>query len=198
MTFKEYKYLVLADLYRISGSIQLTALLRHVLRGGSYKYVFWMRTCQYTRASRVLRYCVYPFARLLLGRYRYRLGISIPPETCVGSGLYIGHFGGVVVNKNSVIGRNCNISQGVTLGQSNRGSKTGCPIVGNNVYIGPGAKIIGAVRIGNDVAIGANCVVTRDVPDHSVVVGVPGKVVSQGGSVGYCNRTDYDEHFGKF
>jgi serine O-acetyltransferase len=198
MTFQEYKYLILSDLYRCSGSVKLTVLLKHLFRGDSYKYVFWMRTCQYACSNRALRYCVYPFAQLLLGRYRYRLGISIPPETCIGSGFYIGHFGGIVVNRRSVIGRNCNISQGVTLGQSNRGAKTGCPVVGNNVYIGPGAKIVGAIMIGNDVAIGANCVVTRDVPDHSVVVGVPGKVVSQRGSAGYCNRTDYDERFGQF
>jgi serine O-acetyltransferase len=80
----------------------------------------------------------------------------------------------------------------VTLGEANRGDRRGCPVLGDNVYIGPGAKIVGAVRIGNDVAIGANCVVTKDVPDHSVVVGIPGRVISQEGSAGYVNRTDYE------
>ena len=64
----------------------------------------------------------------------------------------------------------------------------------SNIYIGPGAKIVGAVRIGNNVAIGANCVVTKDVPDNSVVVGIPGKVISQKGSTGYVIRTDYDDN----
>tara|TARA_B110000305_G_scaffold203835_1_gene233025 strand:- start:91 stop:312 length:222 start_codon:yes stop_codon:yes gene_type:complete len=68
----------------------------------------------------------------------------------------------------------------------------GCPTIGNNVYIGPGAKIVGVVQIGNDVAIGANCVVTKNIPEHSVVVGIHGVVVSDQGSVGYINRVDYD------
>lgn len=96
------------------------------------------------------------------------------------------------MNHLSTIGKNCNISQGVTLGQANRGKNTGYPTLGDNVYIGPGAKIVGAVKIGNDVAIGANCVVTHDIPDHAVVVGVPGKVISWAGTAGYMDRTDYD------
>jgi len=64
------------------------------------------------------------------------------------------------------------------LGRVNRGNKKGFPVIGNNVYIGPGAKIIGNVHIGNNVAIGANCVVTHDIPDNGVVVGIPGKVIS--------------------
>jgi serine O-acetyltransferase len=95
-----------------------------------------------------------------------------------------------------VIGRNCNISQGVTIGRANRGRNKGYPVLGDGVYIGPGAVIAGSVRIGNDVAIGANCVVTTDIPDHSVVVGVPGRVISSEGAEGYVNRTDYDGKIG--
>ena len=97
------------------------------------------------------------------------------------------------MNGESIIGKNCNISQGVTLGQANRGRNKGYPILGDNIYIGPGAKIVGAVKIGNNVAIGANCVVTRDIPDNSVVVGIPGKVISQEGAKGYVNNTDYED-----
>jgi serine O-acetyltransferase len=80
----------------------------------------------------------------------------------------------------------------VTLGKVNRGEKKGYPVIGDNVYIGPGAKIVGKIKIGNHVAIGANCVVTRDIPDHGVVVGIPGEVISFEGSSGYINKTDYD------
>jgi len=97
-----------------------------------------------------------------------------------------------MVNPSVVIGKNCNISHQVTLGVVNRGDRKGCPVIGDNVYIGPGAKVIGNVHVGNDVAIGANCVVTQDIPDNSVVVGVPGKVISSEGSMGYVNRTDYE------
>ena len=80
----------------------------------------------------------------------------------------------------------------MTIGQGNRGPRKGYPVVGNNVYIGPGAKLVGSVRIGNNVAIGANCVVTKDVPDNAVVVGVPGRVISFAGVADYIERTDYD------
>ena len=192
MQLSEYRFLVYSDLYRITGTVAAGDLVREVLWGGDgFPYVFWMRTCAYLRSSRFLRYSLYPFARFMLNRLRYKLGISISPDTRIGSGFYIGHFGGIVVNDQSVIGNNCNISQGVTLGQVNRGKYKGYPQLGDNVYIGPGAKIVGAVKVGNNVAIGANCVVTRDVPDGSVVVGIPGRVISDEGSAGYVNRTDY-------
>ena len=127
----------------------------------------------------------------------YKFGIGIPVQTVIGSGLFIGHFGGIFINGNCVIGKNVNISHGVTLGQASRGKREGFPILGDNIYIGPGAKVIGAVRIGNNVAIGANCVVTKDIPDNSVVVGVPGRIISADGATGYVLRTDYEERLGR-
>ena len=125
--------------------------------------------------------------------FEIKYGISISYRTQIGSGLYIGHFGGIVVNPNLVIGRNCNISHQVTLGVANRGERKGCPVIGDNVYIGPGAKVIGRVSVGNNAAIGANCVVTKDVPENGVVVGVPGKVISMDGSTGYIHNTGYED-----
>lgn len=193
MKYSAYKFMVLSDLYRITGDIRAITLLRYIFFRDSFKYSFWMRTCNYARSNSILKYSLYPIARFILLRLTYKLGISIPPDTTIGSGFYIGHFGGIVVNGRSVIGKNCNISQGVTLGQANRGKNKGYPTLGDNCYIGPGAKIVGAVRIGNNVAIGANCVVTKDIPDNSVVVGIPGRVISSLGSVGYVNRTDYQD-----
>ncbi|WP_232507974.1 serine O-acetyltransferase [Desulfobacula toluolica] len=152
-----------------------------------------MRTCSYTKSNMYLKYFCYPVAKFLLNRLKYKLGISIPPETNIGSGFCIGHFGGITVHPKTTIGKNCNISQGVTLGKANRGKHKGYPVLGDNIYIGPGAKIFGDIKVGNNVAIGANCVVTKDVPDNSVVVGIPGRVISKKGSKGYVNRTDYDE-----
>jgi len=192
MKYSEYKYLIFSDLYRITENVSLMVLIRHVLFGESYKYNFWLRTCRYTRSKPLLKYMIYPLARIMLHHLTYKLGISIPPSTKIGSDFYIGHFGGIVINHKSVIGKNCNISQGVTLGQANRGANKGYPSLGDNVYIGPGAKIVGAVKIGNNVAIGANCVVTKDIPDNSVVVGVPSRVISKEGSAGYINRIGYE------
>ncbi len=194
MTFSEYRRLVFADLFRIKGERGWRALLRGVLFGSEgFKYAFWMRSCRYLQSTtRWLRPAFY-LAYAILRRYRYKFGIAIPYVTDIGGGLYIGHFGGIVVNNLARMGKNCNLSQGVTIGQANRGRHKGCPVIGDNVYIGPGAKIIGAVTVGNNVAIGANCVVTRDIPDNAVVAGVPGRVISLNGAEGYVdNTTDED------
>jgi serine O-acetyltransferase len=106
---------------------------------------------------------------------------------------HIGHFGGIIVNPDAIIGKNCNISHQVTIGITRRGERRGYPTIGDNVFIGPGAKIIGGVNIGDNVAIGANCVVTKDAPPNTVVVGIPGKVISLSGSQGYINHTDYPQ-----
>jgi serine O-acetyltransferase len=193
MKFKVFKFLVYSDLYRITGNTKTTSLIWHIFFGGAFKYNFWFRTCSYLKSNNFQKYSIYPFARFFLEHLIYKLGISIQPGTKIGSGFYIGHFGGIVVTGGCIIGKNCNISQGVTLGMANRGKNKGFPILGDNIYIGPGAKIVGAVKIGNSVAIGANCVVTKDVPANAVVVGIPGKVISYKGSQGYVNRTDYED-----
>lgn len=180
-----YRQVIKADLYRLEGRSGVKALLRSIANDPGFAYLFWMRTCRYTRRHRWLRWVAYPFARWAFKRCRFRYGISIPFDTEIGPGFFIGHFGGIVVNGRARIGRNCNISHGVTLGQTNRGPRQGCPVIGNRVYIGPGAKVIGAVTVGDGAAIGANAVVTRDVPPGAVVAGAPARVVSMNGSTGY-------------
>jgi serine O-acetyltransferase len=188
MRFSEIKFLLRCDLYRYEGREGFRALLQTFRSNPGFKYTFWMRACRYLRSSPA-RYPLFVFARLMLDRCKYRFGIDIPFTTRIGEGLYIGHFGGIVVNELSVIGKNCNLSHEVTLGQANRGKRKGCPVIGDNVYIGPGAKLVGKVTLGSHVAVGANCVVTHDVPESGVVVGVPGKVISRQGSADYVNRT---------
>ncbi len=90
------------------------------------------------------------------------------------------------------MGANCNLSQDVTLGLSSRGEFFGCPTIGDRVYIGPGAKVFGAIHVGDDAAIGANAVVTRSVPARAVMIGAPARSVSQKGSEGYIINTEYD------
>ncbi|MEN1925807.1 serine acetyltransferase [Luteimonas sp. MJ293] len=191
MKFNEFRYLILSDLYRIAGTDSPRAFLKHFFFGEAFTYNVWLRAARYVRGWGRPGFPLYALVWLLLRRAKFRYGISISEHTRIGPGFYIGHFGGIIVHPDAVIGRNCNISQGVTIGQSNRGARVGVPVIGDNVYIAPGAKIVGGVRIGNNVAIGANAVVIADVPDNSVAVGVPAKVHA-GGSQGYVNRTDYD------
>jgi serine O-acetyltransferase len=191
MSFSEYRYLVRSDLYRYEGAAGLAGFLKSVILEPGFQYTFWMRTAAFLASRGLPRFGFGHFVRLILRHYSFKYGISIPWRTKIGPGFYVGHFGQIVVHYRSVIGRNCNISQGVTVGQANRGPRKGYGTIGDNVYIGPGAKIVGSVKVGNDVAIGANCVVTHDVPDNAVVVGVPGRAISNEGSVGYVNWTDY-------
>jgi serine O-acetyltransferase len=200
MTFPQLRDHWKTDLYRHTGERSWRHLLAHLLfsDGGErfsdgVKYVFYFRLCRYLKGQRprLLFWPLYRIAARIFTHYKYKFGCSIPHSTSIGRGLYIGHIRDIVVNERVVIGDNCNISQGVTIGQANRGRRKGTPVIGRNVYIGPGAKIVGSIRVGDHVAIGANCVVTDDVPDYAVVVGVPGRVISFEGSAGYVNRTDY-------
>jgi serine O-acetyltransferase len=112
-------------------------------------------------------------------------GISIPASSKIGHSFYIGHFGGVIINANSIVGNNCNISQGVTIGVSGQDEKRGTPILGDEVYIGANAVVSGNIVIGNGVLIGACSLVNNSFPDRAVVLGVPAVIISQKGSKGY-------------
>ena len=187
----DFILLIRTDLYRAGGSYSFREFVREFLFNIGFKYCFWMRLCSCLYPSRfgLVGVFYYP-ARVILYRCSIKYGIDIRFETKIDKGFYIGHYGGIVVNDGAIIGKNCNISHGVTIGRTSRGN-IGVPIIGDNVYIGPGAKIIGKIKIGNDVAIGANSVVTKDIPDHAVVVGIPARVISMKGSLGYINNIDY-------
>ena len=112
-------------------------------------------------------------------------GISIPASAKIGHSFYIGHFGGIIFNKDTVIGDNCNIAQNVTIGISGQGDKRGVPVIGNHVYIAANSVVAGKINIGDHVLIGACSLVTSDVEANATVVGVPAQVISQKGSKDY-------------
>ena len=125
-----------------------------------------------------------------------KYGISIPYNTRIGPGLYIGHHGGIVINYDVVIGEDCNLNHEVTIGAKYGGKTPGIPVIGDRVYLGPGCKVIGGIRLGNGVAVGANSVVIDSVPDFGVVAGVPAKVISVKGSSDYVVNTRSDSEPG--
>jgi serine O-acetyltransferase len=110
-------------------------------------------------------------------RMRAKWGIQIQRRAKIGAGFYVGHYGGIFVSDLATIGENCNISQEVTIGVAGEGARRGAPRIGNNVYMGPGAKINGKIRIGNNVKIGPNAVVTHNIPDDALVHVRPMQIV---------------------
>ncbi|MFL5703419.1 MAG: serine O-acetyltransferase [Ktedonobacteraceae bacterium] len=114
-------------------------------------------------------------------------GISIPCQATIGPGLYIGHFGNIIIAEDAVIGHTCNISQGVTIGVSGRNQRRGVPRIGNRVYIAANAVIVGKITVGDDAVIAANSLVTTDVAAHTTVMGVPAQLKSTHGSEAYLD-----------
>lgn len=128
--------------------------------------------------------------RIRLQYLSERTGIQIPTKVKIDKGFYIGHFGTIIINPDVIIGKNVNIASGVTIGKTNRGDKVGVPQIGNTVWIGTNAVIVGKITIGDDVLIAPNAYVNFDVPSHSVVLGNPGVIHSKDNATeGYINRT---------
>ncbi len=116
-------------------------------------------------------------ARYLCERAKRKTGIEIHPGATIGDDFFIDHGSGVVIGETTIIGNNVTIYHGVTLGGTSLDKVKRHPTVMDNVMIGSGAKILGNITIGSNAKIGANAVVTKDIPDDSVVVGVPGKCI---------------------
>lgn len=113
--------------------------------------------------------------RLLDFPVQVLFGISISSNCRIGPGFYIGHFGGIVLHGN--LGAGCSIGQGVTIGSRGAGRSDGYPVLGDRVYVGAGAMVIGGVVIGDDVIVGANTVVVTDVPDGCRVVSAAARIL---------------------
>ena len=119
----------------------------------------------------------YFWARYVSQRGVRKTGIEIHPGAQIGEGFFIDHGTGVIIGETTIIGDNCTLYQGVTLGGTGKEHGKRHPTLGNNVMVGAGAKVRGSCKIGNNVKIGAGSVVLTEVPDGSTVVGVPGRVV---------------------
>lgn len=117
----------------------------------------------------------------------YKYGFQIGGK--IGKGFFIGHFGTIVTNSDVIIGNNCNIAHGVTIGVTRRGPRAGVPQIGNEVWIGTGATIVGKIYIGNNVLIAPGSYINFDVPDNSIVIGNPGTIKTcLDATAGYINN----------
>ena len=142
-------------------------------------YRFGQMIASWPTAVRVFVEPLFIFAQFVV---RALWGIELPRSAKIGPGLYIGHFGGIIVSPRAVLGSYCSLSPAITIGMSGEGARNGVPVIGDHVYIAPGARVFGKIHIGNNVKIGANAVVYRDLPDNAIVA-LPGfKIVSLAGN----------------
>jgi len=132
------------------------------------------------RLARKLKKFLIPFFPRAVSQFaRWITGIEIHPGAVIGKGFFIDHGMGVVIGETVIIGDNVTLFQGVTLGGTGKERGKRHPTLKNDIVVGAGAKILGNITIGNNVSIGANAVVLRDVPDNSTVVGVPGRLAKK-------------------
>ena len=159
------------DLYRYYGD-DGEPFLKKVFRPLELKYIFWFR-----KANRCKFLPLKFFYMFILMCLSNKTQIQIPARTTIGEGFYIGHLGRVIIHPDAVLGKNINIGTGVTIGMENRGKRKGAPVISDNCWIGTNAVVVGNVKIGSDVLIAPLTYVNFDVPDHSIVVGNPGRII---------------------
>lgn len=180
MTKQELKHLLEKDLSRFGG--KKPGLRDYFLRNEVYfiwQYIVHMRLVEYSQNKKYLGKLRFFWHMYLLKRLQFKLHIVIYPGT-VGAGFRLFHLGGYThIGPNVKIGENCTIVGGVVFG--NKGiTPTDNPVsVGDNVYFGIESKIIGSISIGDNVVVGANAVVTKDIPSNTVVGGVPAKIIKE-------------------
>ena len=156
----------------------------HLFGDEIWKFQITLRKCEYYSSFSSLKKLLFAPA-IILKKFRFKklslkLGFSIPLNV-FEEGLSIAHYGTIVVNSKAKIGKNCRLQEGANIGATN-GSNI-APIIGDNVFIGTGAKIIGEITIANDVAIGANAVVVKSIKESGVTYGgVPAKKISDNNS----------------
>lgn len=165
------------DLYRYIGNDcnKFLLQLRYILFTPGFQYIYFLRKVQL--ANNITK----PFWTICLKLCSFKFGIQIPARTKIAQGFRIVHFGTIVINPDAIIGKNFNISQGCLIGNAS-GKRHGTPIIGDNVCMNANSIIVGNVTIGNNVLIAPGAFINFDVPDNSIVIGNPGKIIQKNAS----------------
>ncbi len=167
---KELKKIIKKDLFRYGGGY----ISKNIFYPQVRYFINFRKLQYYIKNNKKIFIIIYKFKlRFFSHKYHFQIGINAK----IGEGFYIGHFGRIIINENVSIGKNCNIATGVTIGQESRGKKVGTPKIGNEVWIGTNAVIVGHIKIGNNVLIAPNSYVNFDVENNSIVIGNPAKVI---------------------
>lgn len=175
--------IIKADLYRYVPKPYSFFNLLVGFRTQGFRYMFFRRKLHLCGQMNPIRF----FYWIMMRHYMYKYGFQIAGK--IGKGFFIGHFGTIVTHQDVILGDNCNISHGVTIGVTRRGSQMGAPLIGDEVWIGAGAILVGKISIGKNVLIAPGAFVNFDVPPNSIVIGNPGLIKpSLGATEGYINN----------
>lgn len=196
MSIKELLSLIRSDIFRYKAT-GARSTVRIVLLTQPFWATCFYRIFNYlylkTNKSRILRLPVAFLYHINVKIIQILTQISIPVGAQIGKGLYLAHFGPILISGSARIGDNCNLGNQVIIGFGRVKGKPGFPELGDRVFVGPGAKIFGPVKIGSDASIGANSVVTEDIPPRATVIGIPAQVINYHGSFKYVIYEDMDK-----
>lgn len=178
------KAIIYDDLYRYVGDKSLKSYIKYKISNHGFRYMCILRKINLTKNPIKMKFLGFKLKKL-----SYKYGLEINKKTKIGAGFYIGHAYNITINQNAEIGCNVNIHKGVTIGQENRGKRKGAPIIGDNVWIGVNSTIVGKIKVGNNVLIAPNSYVNFNVPNNSIVIGNPAKVINcRNATKEYLNR----------
>ena len=199
----ELKDIIYSDLFRYTGNARrfkniYRTYIEELRSSPEFSYISMMRRTRYYY-DQIPKYdgikhkmyrVKFEVCNFLLERLSRKYHFQIPYDTNIGKGFYLAHFGRVIIHPKSVIGYNVNVSTGVVIGTQFRGKRKGAPTIGNYVWIGANAIIVGNVTIGNNVLIAPGAYVNFDVPDGSIVIGNPGLIRrAPSATFSYINNT---------
>jgi serine O-acetyltransferase len=189
LIMNQLEKLIQSDLYRYGGDISSKQFYKQLLFNTGFRYSFVLRKCSFfskkhTFFGRLSFYSYY----FLWNHYSTKYSIHIPPKTNIGYGCYLGYGENITITENATIGNNVNINHGAVIGRTNRGHKKGSPIIGDCVWIGTNAVVVGNISIGNNALIAPLSHVNFNVPENAVVAGNPAKIISFKGTEGYITN----------
>lgn len=159
---------IMQDLYRITGEYNKKRIIRCIKYDLGFRFMYFWRKA---KSNSGLRRKVYS---KLLQYLEKQTGIEIPLSVDIGGGLQMIHPYNITINSNAIIGKNCVLLKGCTIGNVKCGKRVGVPVIGDDFYLGLNSTVVGGIKIGDDVLVAANTYVNFNVPSHSIVIGSPG------------------------